>query len=81
MIKQYNFTIIKPVENDKFTSVRNLRNSIFLAGPCPRDDYSDDWRYEAFDILNELGFNGTVITPTNDKFMDVENNIGNARES
>ena len=81
MKMQYRFTIIKPVENGKFTSVRNLRNSIFLAGPCPRVDYSDDWRYEAFDILNELGFNGTVITPTNDKFSEIENNIGNARES
>ena len=70
MKMQYSFTIIKPVENGKFTSVRNLRNSIFLAGPCPRVDYSDDWRYEAFDILNELGFNGTVITPTNDKFSN-----------
>lgn len=47
---------------------RNMNNSIFLAGPCPRVDYSPDWRFEAFDILKELGFNGNVITPTNTNF-------------
>ena len=48
-----------------------MRNAIFLAGPCPRSNYADDWRYEAFDILQELGFTGTVVTPTNDKFTYV----------
>ena len=26
---------------------RNMNNSIFLAGPCPRIIYSQDWRFEA----------------------------------
>lgn len=55
----------------------DLNNSIFLAGPCPRKDYSDDWRNEAFRILEELGFNGNVITPTNDRFQELRDNYGN----
>ena len=65
--------IIKPCENGKlnFSSLTEdyMKNSIFLAGPCPRKNYEDDWRYEAFDILEELGFDGTVLSPTNDHYM------------
>lgn len=61
--------ILKPINNGRFTSTDNLRNSIFLAGPCPRDNFADDWRFEAFEILKELGFNGTVITPTNENYQ------------
>lgn len=53
--------ILKPINNGRFTSTDNLRNSIFLAGSCPRDNFADDWRSEAFEILKELGFNDTVI--------------------
>ena len=55
----------------------DMNNSIFLAGPCPRKDYSNDWRNEAFRILEELGFNGNVITPTNDRFQELRDNYGN----
>ena len=65
--------IIKPCENNSlnFSSLNEdyMKNSIFLAGPCPRKNYEDDWRYEAFDILEELGFDGTVLSPTNDHYM------------
>ena len=61
--------ILKPYDNDpsKFTSLNEdyMKNAIFLAGPCPRKDYSDDWRFEAFDILEKstpfkVGANPTV---------------------
>lgn len=55
----------------------DMNNSIFLAGPCPRKDYSSDWRNEAFRILEELGFDGNVITPTNDRFQELRDNYGN----
>lgn len=61
--------ILKPISNGRFTSTDNLHNSIFLAGPCPRDDFADDWRNEAFEILKDLGFKGTVITPTNENYL------------
>ena len=68
--------ILKPYENDpsKFTSLNEdyMKNAIFLAGPCPRKDYSDDWRFEAFDILEKLNFDGTVITPTNDHYVEMK---------
>ena len=54
----------------------NLNNSIFLAGPCPRKDYKNDWRYKAFDILENLGFQGNVITPTNDRFQELRDKYG-----
>ena len=48
--------------------------TIFLAGPCPRDDYNRDWRYEAFDLLEKYGFEGLVFSPTNCTFVknDIE---------
>ena len=54
----------------------NLNNSIFLAGPCPRKDYSNDWRNKAFEILEKLGFDGNVITPTNDRFPELREKYG-----
>lgn len=38
--------ILKPIKDGKFTETNNLRNSIFLAGPCPseKDDFKNDWR-------------------------------------
>lgn len=55
----------------------NLNNSIFLAGPCPREDYNNDWRNEAFEILSDLGFQGNVITPTNARFKELREKYGN----
>lgn len=62
--------IIEPFNSSKgkFTSLFNCNNAIFLAGPCPRSNFDEDWRYEAFKILQDIGFNGTVITPTNKYF-------------
>lgn len=68
------FKILKPVENGKMTVPMDYVNgqTIFLAGPCPRKDYNDDWRFEAFKILEDLGFEGTVITPTNDQYATMK---------
>jgi len=40
-----------------------LGKSIFLAGPTPRDDSTKSWRVEAVDILEEMGYDGTVCIP------------------
>ena len=73
-----NFKTIEPIEDgsSSLTKLSNLRNSIFLAGPCPRRDYSDDWRFEAFEILEKLGFEGNVITPTNKNYRKMEVELG-----
>lgn len=62
--------ILKPFnpETGEFNRLENVRNSIFLAGPCPREDFSDDWRLEAFATLDRLGFEGVAITPTNENY-------------
>lgn len=74
--------ILRPIKDGKFTETNNLRNSIFLAGPCPRekDDFKNDWRNEAFDILKDLGFDGTVITPTNQDYQEYRKHDSNALE-
>ncbi len=42
-------------------------NSIFLVGPTPRDPrYVLSWRPRALNILENLGFNGTVFVPEKD---------------
>lgn len=41
----------------------------FQLGPCPREDYTDDWRFDAYDYLNKKGFDGVVITPTNKNYQ------------
>lgn len=68
----YKFNIINPIVDGKYVVLSNLRNSIFLAGPCPRDDFRDDQRYDAFDILDDLGFAGNVITPLNPEYKTFE---------
>lgn len=68
--------VIKPTNEDgtKFTdpAIEIWKNSnvksIFLAGPCPRVDYNDDWRFEAIKYLEEVGFDGIVFNPTNPKY-------------
>ena len=60
----------------QFTSLSNCRNAIFLAGPCPREDFNDDWRFDAFNILEEIGFDGTILSPTNPYFSDMVNEFG-----
>ena len=61
--------IIKPQtsKTSPWTDLSETKNAIFLAGPCPRSDYANnDWRTKAFEILENLCFEGYVITPTND---------------
>ena len=68
----YGFKILKPCNSKgKFNKIESCKNAIFLAGPCPRKDYHDDWRYEAFDLLEKIGFKGTVITPTNENYQKI----------
>jgi len=68
-MKTYKFRVLEPISDGKFTTFEGCRNAIFLAGPCPREDFSDDWRFQAFDILDKLGFAGTVITPSNKDYQ------------
>ena len=53
-----NMNIVQPFDarSGRFNVLEDCCNSIFLAGPCPREDFSDDWRFEAFDILEKHGF-------------------------
>ena len=66
----YSFKIVEPFDANegKFNSLHGCTNAIFLAGPCPRSNFNEDWRLDAFDILDEIGFTGTVLTPTNPNF-------------
>lgn len=51
-------------------------NSVFLAGPTPRDDRITSWRPEAVEILKNLGFDGTVYVPERrEKFKDYDNQV------
>lgn len=60
--------------NEKIT---NFTNTIFLAGPTPRNKNIPSWRKEALHYLEELNFNGTVIVPeySNQSFISKEGNI------
>lgn len=40
-----------------------IRQSIFLAGPSPRDTNTPSWRPEALRILQHLNFKGDVYVP------------------
>ena len=55
-----------------YTNFDKLSNGVFLAGPCPREDYEDDWRNEAIKYFEEFGFTGDIINPTNPKY---DNNL------
>lgn len=71
-MSEFKMNILWPVINGKYTDPIPKGDTIFLAGPCPREDYNDDWRFEAFKILEKLEFNGTVITPTNPNYNQLE---------
>lgn len=51
-----------------YTNFDKLSNGVFLAGPCPREDYEDDWRNEAIKYFEEFGFTGDIINPTNPEY-------------
>lgn len=74
--------IVQPFDarSGRFNVLEDCCNSIFLAGPCPREDFSDDWRREAFSVLDQLGFGGTVITPTNQYFRQMTTEFGFTQE-
>lgn len=69
----YEGTFVLPYrESDgSFTPARMMASSIFLAGPCPRRDYHEDWRFEAIRLLREMGFHGNIISPTNDRYQEM----------
>jgi len=48
----------------------NLKDSVFLAGPCPRGKEQDDWRDEAMKLFKKHGFDGDIINPTNRAYDD-----------
>lgn len=68
------FTVVYPKnDNNTFTDLSNTKNAIFLAGPCPRENYKDeDWREKIYPIFEKLEFDGVIINPTNDHY-DVNN--------
>ena len=41
----------------------SVTKSIFLAGPSPRKETDANWRAEAFELLEQLGFDGVVYAP------------------
>ena len=41
----------------------SFASSIFLAGPSPRDAADPNWRPEALETLERLGFEGVVFAP------------------
>lgn len=43
--------------------VAENEKSIALCGPTPRDNKTTSWRVEALQILEKLGFEGTVYVP------------------
>lgn len=55
-----------------YPELTNLKDAIFLAGPCPRDenDFEHDWRREAVEIFKKHGFTGDIINPTNPDYGD-----------
>lgn len=40
-----------------------IKKSIFLAGPTPRNELTKSWRKGVIDILEKLGYDGTVYIP------------------
>lgn len=75
MYKPTHFTFVEPVTdgNDSidFDVLDYGSPAIFLAGPCPRTDYETDWRLSALQILDEIGFDGTVVSPTNRHYAEM----------
>lgn len=63
--------IIIPTDGEgNMTSLDKLHNAVFLAGPCPREDYekNDVWRKEAYSIFEDIGFDGDILNPTNKNY-------------
>lgn len=60
--------VFNPISKDV-----DYRQSIFLAGPCPRkkEDFPSSWRNEAIDILKSMGFEGNVLNPENEQYASM----------
>lgn len=50
--------------------IKKVGNTIFLAGPSPRDSKVESWRPAFIKQLFESGFRGTIINPENEKFTE-----------
>lgn len=50
-------------------NIENIKNLVFLAGPCPRagQDWTD-WREDMCVELINAGFNGEIVNPTNPNY-------------
>lgn len=55
--------IYKPLE-----AYKNVKNGVFLAGACPRENFEDDWRDAMITELEGCGFTGDIINPTNPNY-------------
>ena len=64
--------IIPETEDHKFNELNEVKNSIFLAGPCPRNKEQKDWRDDAIKYLESLGWDGIIINPTNRFYDDTD---------
>lgn len=71
--KQHKCRIVYPKEskNGGFTDLSDIKNAVFLAGPCPRSNYrATDWREQIYDIFDALEFHGVILNPTNAWYDD-----------
>ena len=59
--------VLTPDVNKKF---EELKDSVFLAGPCPRNKTDKDWRDEAIELFKKYSFEGDIINPTNRNYDD-----------
>ena len=53
-------------------TLQNLPKSIFLAGPTPRSLDTPSWRPTALQILEKLGFSGSVYIPETSDWLPHE---------
>lgn len=50
-------------------NIVNVKDAVFLAGPCPRTNQDwEDWRTEMVNELEKQGFGGDIINPTNPNY-------------
>lgn len=54
-------------------ALQPLLKSIFLAGPTPRAAATLTWRKEGLEILERIGFDGTVFVPESDDWAAHDN--------
>ena len=54
------------------------KNSIFLAGPTPREEKVASWRVDAVKKLEELGFDGVVFIPEYSTWVPKTNYVDQA---